>query len=196
MRVRRSTWPVCRERRAAGSSGCARAFIARHHRHCGPPHAWRFGAAKLNGSALTGVVTVGNPVAHAFNGRSIVEVNRLCIRGDLDPMLRWNCCSKLYGYAASEAGRRGFKRIITYTRVDEDGASLRGAEWDCESPAGGRGWHSLRRARSNQNAWIAKQRWSRTLSPKPLASTRLQLMAQPADAWFGASRKTESVLTI
>ncbi len=60
----------------------ARAFIARYHRHCGPPHAWRFGAGVMNGSALMGVVTVGNPVAPAFNGRGIVEVNRLCIRGD------------------------------------------------------------------------------------------------------------------
>ncbi|NPD66282.1 hypothetical protein HN018_23660 (plasmid) [Lichenicola cladoniae] len=68
----------------------ARAFIARHHRHCGPPHAWRFGSGVMNGSSLMGVVTVGNPVAPAFNGRGIVEVNRLCIRGDLDPMLRWN----------------------------------------------------------------------------------------------------------
>ena len=178
------------------SFSAARLFIARHHRHCGPPHAWRFGAAVLNGSALMGVVTVGNPVAPAFNGRGIVEVNRLCIRGDLNPMLRWNCCSKLYAHAVGEAERRGFKRIITYTRVDEDGASLRGAGWDCEGPAEGRGWHSLRRARSNRNAWIGKQRWSRTLSPKPAAGARLQPTPQLADAWFGVSREAESILAV
>ena len=63
----------------------ARAFITRHHRHCGPPHAWRFGTGVMIGSA---------------------------------PMLRWNCCSKLYAYAA-ESVRRGLTRIITYIRVDE-----------------------------------------------------------------------------
>jgi hypothetical protein len=47
-------------------------------------------------SALIGVVTVGNPVAPALNDRGIVELDRLCIRLDLDPMLPWNCCSKLY----------------------------------------------------------------------------------------------------
>ena len=114
------------------SFSVARAFIARHHRHCGPPHAWRFGAAVMNGSALMGVVSVGNPVAPAFNGRGIVEVNRLCIRGDLAPMLRWNCCSKLYAHAAAEAERRGFRRIITYTRADEGGASLRASGWTSE----------------------------------------------------------------
>ena len=170
------------------SFSVARAFIARHHRHCGPPHAWRFGAAVMNGSALMGVVSVGNPVAPAFNGRGIIEVNRLCIRGDLDPMLRWNCCSKLYAHAAAEAERRGFRRIITYTRADEDGASLRASGWTSEGSAGGRGWHSSRRARSNRNAWIAKQRWSRTLSPKPIAGRRLQPPCRPEDSWFVPTR--------
>ena len=152
----------------------ARAFIARHHRHCGPPHAWRFGSGVMNGSALMGVVTVGNPVAPAFNGRGIVEVNRLCIRGDLDPMLRWNCCSKLYAHAAAEAERRGFTRIITYIRADEEGTSLRASGWICDGPAGGRGWHSARRVRSNRNARIGKERWSRALRPKPALGARLK----------------------
>jgi hypothetical protein len=47
-------------------------------------------------------------------------------RGDLNPMLRWNCGAMLYAQSAREAERRGFNRIITDTRVDEDGASLRG----------------------------------------------------------------------
>jgi hypothetical protein len=90
----------------------------------------------MNGSALMGVVTIGNPLAPAFNGRGIVEVNQLCIRGDLNPMLRWNCCSKLYAHAATEAERRGFGRIITYIRADEEGTSLRAAGWVCDGPAG------------------------------------------------------------
>ncbi len=47
-----------------------------------------------------GLVTVGNPVAPALNGRGIVEVNRLCVREDLDPMLKWNACSMLYAHSA------------------------------------------------------------------------------------------------
>jgi len=168
----------------------ARAFIARHHRHCGPPHAWRFGSGVMNGSSLMGVVTVGNPVAPAFNGRGIVEVNRLCIRGDLDPMLRWNCCSKLYAYAAAEAERRGFTRIITYIRADEEGTSLRASGWVCDGPTGGRGWHSPRRARSNRNAWIAKERWSRALRPKPAVGARLKSPVTTDHSWLAAPRSS------
>ena len=146
----------------------ARAFIARHHGHCSPPRVWRFGTTIMNGWTLLGVVVVGNPVAPAFNGTGTVEVNRLCVRRDLDPMLRRDCCSKLYGWSAREAERRGFRRIITYTRIDELGTSLAAAGWVCEGPAGGRGWHSKRRSRSNVNAWIKKVRWSRTLQPKPI----------------------------
>ena len=178
------------------SFSAARAFIGRHHRHCGPPHAWRFGAGVMNGSALMGVVIVGNPVAPAFNGRGIVEVNRLCVRDDLDPMLRWNCCSKLYAHAAAEAERRGFNRIITYTRADEDGASLRASGWTSEGAAGGQGWHSARRARSNTNAWIAKERWSRELRPKRAMGARLKPPPSPQDDWFIPVRKQEGALSL
>ena len=139
---------------------------------------------------------MGNPVAPALNGRGIIEVNRLCIRGGLNPMLRWNCCSKLYAHAAGEAERRGFKRIITYIRADEEGASLRAAGWKSEGPAGGRGWHSARRACSNLNAWIAKERWSRNLHPKPATGARLAPQGRPEDAWFTPARKGECAFAL
>jgi hypothetical protein len=44
---------------------------------------------------------------------------------DLHPRaLGWNACSMLYGYACQEGRRRGFQRIITYTRPGEPGTSL------------------------------------------------------------------------
>lgn len=108
----------------------ARAFIARYHSHCPAPVAWRFGTSVWNGRQMLGVVTVGNPVAPALMGRGIVEVNRLCIRRDAAPLLCWNAASMLYGDAARTAERAGFSRIVTYTRMDEDGASLVASGWD------------------------------------------------------------------
>jgi hypothetical protein len=67
-------------------------------------------------------------------------------------MLRWNYCSMLYAHSAREAERRGFSRIITYIRDDEEGISLRAAGWVCEGPAGACGWPGARRSRSNRNA--------------------------------------------
>ena len=102
-----------------------RAFIARHHAHCGPPVAWRFGHGVANGQRLLGVVAIGNPVARALCGRGIVEVNRLCIRRDVPPALAWNAASMLYGWSARAAERQGWSRIITYIRADEDGTTLK-----------------------------------------------------------------------
>ncbi|MDE1905142.1 MAG: hypothetical protein KGH75_01645 [Rhodospirillales bacterium] len=144
-----------------------RGFIARHHAHCSPPTAWRFHGAVFNGRTLIGMAVVGNPVARALMGRGIVEVNRLCIRRDTPAALRWNAASMLYGWSAREAERRGFTKIITYTRFDEPGTSLAASGWVKEAVTRGRGWHSPTRARSNSNGWIDKIRWSRSLSPRP-----------------------------
>ncbi len=113
---------------------------------------------------------VGNPVARALNGRGIAEVNRLCVRRDLAPMLTRDACSTLYAAAARWAARAGFTRLVTYTRADEDGASLRASGWEPETTVRGRGWHSARRARSNTNALVDKVRWGRALHPKPASS--------------------------
>jgi hypothetical protein len=145
------------------SHAAARNFVARNHAHCGLPPTWRFHQAVYNGHTLIGVALVGNPVARALTGRGILEVNRLCIRRDIASALCWNSASMLYGWCAREAARRGWQKIITYTREDESGTSLRAAGWSPEAKVRGRGWHSLRRSRSNTNSWINKIRWAKSL---------------------------------
>jgi len=142
-------------------------FVGRHHSHSRPPLTWRFGFGIWNGRLLMGVAIIGNPVARALMGRNLVEVLRLCVRRDTEPMLRDGCCSKLYAAAARRAEHAGFSKIITYTTIEEGGASVRAAGWVREAEVSGRGWHSARRPRSN--AFVAKVRWSRTLRPKPPA---------------------------
>ena len=146
-------------------------FVAKHHTHCGPPLMHRFSLGVWNGRwCLMGVVMVGNPVARALMGRNLVEALRVCVRRDTEPMLRDGCCSKLYAAAAQAAERAGYRKIISYLRADEHGASIKAAGWVRESEVPGRGWHSARRRRSNgNNAFVAKVRWSRTLRPKPKA---------------------------
>ncbi|HKM65014.1 MAG TPA: XF1762 family protein [Acidisphaera sp.] len=143
----------------------ARCVIAKYHAHCTAPVGWRFGIGIRNGRTLIGVATVGNPVARALGGQGIVEVSRLCVRRDLPSALCWNAASMLYGWCAREAARCGWRKIVTYTRADELGTSLRAAGWTPEARVRGRGWHSTRRDRSNTNGWIDKVRWSRTLTP-------------------------------
>ena len=125
-----------------------------------------FSQAAWNGPTCISVPMTGNPVAPAFNGRGIAEVNRLCVRRDMPSALAWNAASLLLGAAAREAERRGFSRIITYTREDEGGDSLVAAGWTRESVVRGRGWRSACRPRGNGNAWIGKVRWGRALRPR------------------------------
>ena len=167
------------------SFSTARAFVLQYHVHCPPPVAWRFGMSVWNGSQMIGVATVGNPVARAFNRRGIVEVNRLCVRRDIPALLRWNAASMLYGRCARTAEQSGWHRIITYTREDEDGTSLRAAGWTEEGPAGGGGWHRAARARANRNAFIRKTRWSRMLRPRAERPPARVLPAPAMPFWIG-----------
>lgn len=144
----------------------ARAFVGAHHAHCGPPIVARFSGGVWNGWTLIGVATVGNPVARALCGRGILEVNRLCIRRDLPSALRWNAASMLLGWCGAEAGRQGWRHLVTYTVAQEEkGTSLRAAGWQEEARVRGRSWHGGRRARSNTNAFADKIRWGKPPTP-------------------------------
>lgn len=142
----------------------AKAFVQEHHRHCPPPVGWRFGAGVRNGSELIGVVMVGRPVARMLDHHSVVEVNRLCVRGDVAPGLVWNACSMLYAWAAREARRRGFRKIVTYTLETEAGTSLRAAGWTVEHKTRGGSWNSPSRPRVDKTTTSAKCRWAKVLS--------------------------------
>lgn len=143
----------------------AMTFIARHHRHVGRLPGDRFRAAVWNGPTMLGVVVVGNPTARGYNGQGIVEVRRLCLDLAISDALRWKACSALYAWAAHEAERRGWRKIITYTLASESGMSLRYARWkrEGETARGARSW-------ANRPGRVAgpaesKVRWSKALTP-------------------------------
>ena len=142
------------------SQATAKSFVTRHHRHCPPPAGWRFGAGLTNGCELIAVVMVGRPVARMIDGTTTVEVNRLCVRDDIAGGLVWNACSQLYAWAAREAKRRGFSRIITYTLESEAGTSLKAAGWEIEHTSKGGGWSRPSRTRPTISPMCPKNRWS------------------------------------
>jgi hypothetical protein len=145
----------------------ARAFVQEHHRHNAPPVGWRFGAGLANGQDLVAVVVVGRPVARALDPRSVVEITRMCAA---DTPLAWNACSQLMAWAAKEARRRGFRKLITYTRADEDGTSLKAGGWKLDGHVRARQWSCASRPRAAGQA-IAKVRWAKELkSAAPAAA--------------------------
>jgi hypothetical protein len=151
----------------------ARAFVAAHHTHSRPPVGWRFGSALFNGPDMIGVAIVGRPVVRGFDPERVVEVTRLCLRRDVPEPLVWNGCSMLYGWAAREARRRGFARIVTYVREDETGASLQAAGWTNDGVAGGGQWSCRSRPRAVDPMAVRRRRWSRILRTDRAASLPL-----------------------
>lgn len=143
----------------------ARAFVDEHHAHNKAPVSWRFGAGIYNGAQLIGVIMVGRPVARMIDGSTTVEVNRLCLRRDVARELRWNACSQAYGWAAREAKKRGFAKIITYTLESESGTTLKAAGWIAEARTKGGSWNRPSRGRVDVAPICPKIRWARILAP-------------------------------
>ena len=99
-------------------------FIKQHHRHNKPPIGHKFSIAVHDADGnLVGVATAGRPVARHFDDGLTLEVNRTCTDGAK------NANSMLYGAVWRAAKAMGYVRCITYTQMDETGASLRAAGW-------------------------------------------------------------------
>lgn len=137
----------------------ARAFVAWKHRHLLPPHGAKYaiGVATTD-STLVGVVITGRPVARAFDDGFTIEITRLAT--DSTP----NSCSALIGAAWRAARAMGYRRLITYTRADEPGTSLRaaGLRRVAERPARA-GWDTPSRHRTAHGAeGVARVLWEIT----------------------------------
>ena len=94
-------------------------FIARHHRHHRPPRGAKFAAGATLVGELVGVATVGRPVSRQLDDGFTAEVTRLTSDGTR------NACSFLLGAAWRASKAVGYRRLVTYTLTEEQGASLR-----------------------------------------------------------------------
>ena len=97
----------------------ANQFIYTHHRHHGLVSGYKFAIGCKQGDVLCGVAVVGRPVSRHLDNGATAEVTRLCADGTA------NACSFLYGAAVRAARAMGYQRLITYTLLDEHGASLK-----------------------------------------------------------------------
>ncbi|MEQ4720901.1 XF1762 family protein [Nonomuraea sp. B19D2] len=126
----------------------ARAFIAWSHRHLLPPRGAKFaiGVSTEDGT-LVGVVTAGRPVSRVFDDGLTIEVTRLATDGTP------NACSALLGAAWRAAKAMGYRRPITYTRIDEPGTSPRAAGLSrVPDRAPRQGWNTPNRPSASRGA--------------------------------------------
>lgn len=130
------------------------AFVRDHHRHHRPPRGALYAIAATDGQAIVGVVIVGRPVARHLQDGYTAEVTRLCV---IDGVR--NACSMLYGAAWRSARALGYRRLVTYTLVEEGGGSLRAAGWRLVGEAGGGSWSRRERPRVDTHPTQRKLRW-------------------------------------
>jgi hypothetical protein len=96
----------------------ARAFVALHHRHNEPPVGHRFSIGTGTPDHLAAVVIAGHPIARKLDDHFTLELTRLTSDGTR------NACSKLYAAACRAGFAMGYRRIYTYSLLDEPGSSL------------------------------------------------------------------------
>ena len=129
------------------------AFIRLNHSHHLPPQGWKFGIAVNDGERVVGVVTVGRPVARALDDGWTLEVTRCCTDGAK------NAASMPYGAAWRATKALGYRRLVTYTLVEEAGTSLLAAGYRALYETAGGSWDCPSRPRVDRHPTSQKTLW-------------------------------------
>jgi hypothetical protein len=134
----------------------AKQYIETHHRHSVVPLGMVFALGAAVGESLEGVAIVGRPVARALDDGWTLEVLRLCTPSED----AWkNVCSFLYAASWRATRALGYRRLVTYTRQDEDGTSLLAAHWRIVGEVTARSWHTPTRPRDDRDKRVPRFRW-------------------------------------
>lgn len=141
----------------------AMAFLAANHRHLRRAlTGWLFGVALVNEDGeIQGIGCAARPSARMLQDGLTFELVRVCTNGVP------NGCSQIYGALRQAARALGYQRVVTYTREDEPGTSLRAAGFICDGPAGGGECSRPSRPRKPSEDPSPKTRWSWTAGSRP-----------------------------
>src|SRR5574342_473608 len=124
----------------------ANAAVVRWHRHHHPVPGAKFCIGVAVNGALVGALIVGRPVARHYDDGWTLEVTRSATDGTK------NANSMLYGAAQRATFALGYRRLITYTRADDSGASLRASGWTCIAQRPARSWKAASIKRPREDA--------------------------------------------
>ena len=137
----------------------AKEYIAKHHRHCGAPSFHKFSVSlRVDGEPEpVGVAVASIPKARRLMDGRTLEINRVCT----DPRYG-NACSKLYAQVVRIGKGLGYTRFVTYTLLEESGASLKavGFRFDGMTQDAAHGWDVPSRPRNTEKYPKGeKRRW-------------------------------------
>lgn len=139
----------------------AAAFVDANHRHNKAPIGHKFSLGLWINGELRGVAIVGRPVCRHYN--KFLEIYRNCVLQGTP-----NGCSMLYGACLrrikkmnkqlSKQGIDLIKKVITYTLMSENGASVKASNFILEAEnCGGKNWTGQRKYVCQSNE--LKRRW-------------------------------------
>jgi hypothetical protein len=128
------------------------AVVRRWHRHLDAPQGAKFAIGAFVDDELVGVALVGRPIARQADNGDTAEVIRVATNGYP------NACSWLYSRAKRAAHALGFTKVITKTRPDESGASLRAVGAELLGTTRAQQWDRENRRRKEVDA-SSKLRW-------------------------------------
>lgn len=137
----------------------ANAFVALHHRHSKPVQGHKFSIGVIVGpdrlASLVGVAIIGRPIARHNDDGFTLELLRVATDGTR------NACSFLEGAASRATFAQGYRRLVTYTRKHEGGASLRAAGFRVVAEVKPREWSRPNRPRALTGDTEPKWLWER-----------------------------------
>lgn len=139
----------------------ARQFVKEKHRHNSPPQGHKFSIGLTVDNELVGVVIVGRPVARILDDGYTAEITRCCVIDDIR-----NANSKLYAAAIRAAKAMGYRKVITYTLLEESGSSLKAVGFKLDGQtAYTHSWSVPSRPRAVPEKYPVghKNRWIKTL---------------------------------
>lgn len=125
------------------------------HRHLPRVVGGLFACALWVDGTRVAVAIASLPKAPQSNDGFTVEISRLASDGHR------NACSRLYGALCRAAAAVGYRRAITFTRLDEPGTSLVAAGFTDDGLTREQSWDRPSRSRSAERSQV--RRWVRRL---------------------------------
>jgi hypothetical protein len=130
--------------------------VKRLHRHLPRVVGGLFGTTVFVGDELVGVAVASKPKARQSRDGFTVEITRVATDGHP------NACSRLYAALCRASAAVGVRRVITFTRPDEPGTSLRAAGFVDDGLTREESWDRPKRPRDGGPSQV--RRWVKLLN--------------------------------
>jgi hypothetical protein len=133
----------------------ASAVVKRLHRHLPRVVGGLFACSVFANGELVGVGVASQPKAPRSRDGFTVEITRIATDGHK------NACSRLYGALCRAAAAVGYRKAVTFTRLDEPGTSLRASGFVEDGLTREQSWDRPSRSRAQELSQV--RRWVRPL---------------------------------